>query len=107
VASRVFVAVTILPHWLADIGQIFPVRHLADVHRRQLTFEYLDTVSRELKAGRVVPADREHLREWLRRFAGHDDVRFALEEPHRALKQAAPLRPKPDGVTGLDRFRVQ
>ena len=26
----VFVAVTILPRWLADIGQIFPVRHLAD-----------------------------------------------------------------------------
>ena len=28
--SGVFVAVTILPHWLADIGDVFPVRHLAD-----------------------------------------------------------------------------
>jgi ABC-2 type transport system permease protein len=28
--SGVFVAVTILPHWLADIGEIFPVRHLAN-----------------------------------------------------------------------------
>ena len=27
--------------------------------------------------------------------------------PHRALKQAAPLRPLPNGVTSLDRFRVQ
>jgi transposase InsO family protein len=27
--------------------------------------------------------------------------------PHRALKQAAPLRPLPDNVTNLDRFRVQ
>jgi ABC-2 type transport system permease protein len=27
--SGVFVAVTVLPHWLADIGEIFPVRHLA------------------------------------------------------------------------------
>ena len=27
--------------------------------------------------------------------------------PHRALKQAAPLRPLPDGVTDLDHFRVQ
>ncbi len=27
--SGVFVTVTILPHWLADIGQVFPVRHLA------------------------------------------------------------------------------
>jgi transposase len=31
------------------------------VHRRQLTFEYLDTVIGELKRGRVVPADREQL----------------------------------------------
>jgi ABC-2 type transport system permease protein len=28
--SGIFVAVTILPHWLADIGDVFPVRHLAD-----------------------------------------------------------------------------
>jgi putative transposase len=27
--------------------------------------------------------------------------------PHRTLKQAAPLRPLPDSVTGLDHFRVQ
>jgi hypothetical protein len=27
--------------------------------------------------------------------------------PHRTLKQAAPLRPLPNGVTNLDRFRVQ
>ncbi len=27
--------------------------------------------------------------------------------PHRALSQAAPLRTVPDGVTGLDQFRVQ
>jgi len=26
----VFVAVTVLPDWLADVGEIFPVRHLAD-----------------------------------------------------------------------------
>jgi ABC-type Fe3+/spermidine/putrescine transport system ATPase subunit len=28
--SGVFVAVTVLPHWLADVGEIFPVRHLAN-----------------------------------------------------------------------------
>jgi len=50
-----------------------------DVHRRQLTFEYLDTSSGELRRGRVVPADRQHLRQWLARFAGQDDVHFALE----------------------------
>jgi transposase len=50
-----------------------------DVHRRQLTFDYLDTVTGEVKRGRVVPADREHLRAWLARFAGRDDVHLALE----------------------------
>src|SRR6266851_4250587 len=50
-----------------------------DVRRRQLTFEYLDTVTGELRRGRVVPADREHLREWLARFTGQPDVAFALE----------------------------
>jgi transposase len=50
-----------------------------DVHRRQLTFDYLDTVTGEVKRGRVVPADRDHLRQWLARFAGQDDVHFALE----------------------------
>jgi ABC-2 type transport system permease protein len=28
--SGVFVGVSILPHWLADVGEIFPVRHLAN-----------------------------------------------------------------------------
>src|ERR1035437_7086106 len=50
-----------------------------DVHRRQLTFEYLDTATGELRNGRVVPADREHLREWLARFAGHGEAEVALE----------------------------
>jgi ABC-2 type transport system permease protein len=27
--SGVFVAVTTLPHWLVDIADVFPVRHLA------------------------------------------------------------------------------
>ena len=50
-----------------------------DVHRRQLTFDYLDTMTGELTRGRVVPADREHLREWLARFAGRGEADFALE----------------------------
>ena len=28
--SGVFVPVAALPHWLADAGELFPVRHLAD-----------------------------------------------------------------------------
>src|SRR5207344_1630606 len=50
-----------------------------DIHRKQLTFDYLDTVTGEVKRGQVAPADRVHLRSWLARFAGRDDVAFALE----------------------------
>jgi transposase len=49
------------------------------VHRRQPTFEYLDVDTGELRSGRVAPADREHLRAWLARFACHDEVAFAFE----------------------------
>jgi hypothetical protein len=50
-----------------------------DIHRKQLTFDYLDTVTGEVKRGQIAPADREHLRAWLVRFAGRDDVAFAVE----------------------------
>jgi transposase len=50
-----------------------------DIHRRQLTFDYVDTVTGELNRGQVMPADREHLAEWLRRFEGAGDVAFATE----------------------------
>jgi transposase len=50
-----------------------------DIHRKQLTFDYLDTVTGQVQRGRVAPADREHLRAWLARFAGRDDVAFAME----------------------------
>jgi len=50
-----------------------------DIHRKQLTFDYLDTVTGEVKRGQIAPAGREHLRAWLERFAGRDDVAFAME----------------------------
>ncbi len=50
-----------------------------DIHRKQLTFDYLDTVTGEVKRGQIAPADREHLRAWLARFTGRDDVGFAME----------------------------
>jgi hypothetical protein len=50
-----------------------------DIHRKQLTFGYPGTVTGQVVRGRVAPADREHLRGWLARFAGRDDVAFALE----------------------------
>jgi putative transposase len=32
---------------------------------------------------------------------------YNTRRPHRALRQAAPLRPLTDGITSLDQFRVQ
>ena len=50
-----------------------------DIHRKQITFDYLDTVTGQVRRGQVSPADRVHLRAWLARFAGREDVAFALE----------------------------
>ena len=50
-----------------------------DIHRKQITFDYLDTVTGEVRRGQISPGDREHLRAWLARFGGRDDVEFAAE----------------------------
>jgi transposase len=50
-----------------------------DIHRKQLTFDYLDTMTGEVRRGQIAPADRAHLRAWLARFAGRGDVAFAVE----------------------------
>ena len=49
------------------------------IHRKQLTFDCLDTATGQVTRGQVSPADREHLRGWLGRFAGRGDVAFAFE----------------------------
>lgn len=50
-----------------------------DVHRAQITFDYLDTDTGQLSCGQIRPATREVLRGWLTRFAGRDDVALAVE----------------------------
>ena len=50
-----------------------------DIHRKQITFDYLDTETGQVQRGQVSPADRVHLRAWLARFAGRGDVAFAVE----------------------------
>ncbi len=50
-----------------------------DIHRKQITFDYLDTVTGEVRRGQIAPADREHLAGWLAgRFTGQD-AHFAVE----------------------------
>ena len=50
-----------------------------DIHRAQLTYDYVDLVTGEVKTGRIAPANRAHLRAWLERFDGVEEVAFALE----------------------------
>ncbi len=50
-----------------------------DVHRAQITYDYVDTATGQVFRGRIAPADREHLRWWLDRFAGVAEVHFAVE----------------------------
>jgi transposase len=50
-----------------------------DIHRKQITFDYLDTVTGEVECGQIAAADRRRLAAWLERFAGRDDVAFGAE----------------------------
>src|SRR6266851_4539500 len=50
-----------------------------DIHRKQITFDYFDTVTGQVQCGQITPADRAHLRAWLARFHGREDVAFAVE----------------------------
>ena len=50
-----------------------------DIHRKQITFDYLDACTGQVRRGQISPADRVHLRAWLARFACCEDVAFALE----------------------------
>jgi len=71
-----------------------------DIHRRQITFDYLDERSGESRHGRIAPADRMLLRGWLEHllaetgpsaaFAveGCTGWRFVVEELQRAGVEA-------------------
>jgi transposase len=50
-----------------------------DVHRQQITFDYLDTVTGEVTCGQIGGADRHRLAVWLGRFAGVGEVDLAVE----------------------------
>ena len=63
---------------------------------------WIGSCRREL-LDRTLVWNQRHLMIVLR---GYEDF-YNTHRPHRALKQAAPLRPLPDGVTDLDHFRVR
>jgi transposase len=64
-----------------------------DQHRAQITYDLLDTETGEVRGGRIRPADRESVRDFLRRFDGErlevaleatTGWRFLVEEPQAA-----------------------
>jgi putative transposase len=63
---------------------------------------WIGSCRREL-LDRTLIWNQRHLMTVLRE---HEDF-YNTHRPHRALNQAAPLRPLPDGVTGLDPLWVQ
>ncbi len=50
-----------------------------DIHRQQITFDYVDTITGEVERGQIGHADRHRFAAWLRRFEGREDVEFAVE----------------------------
>src|SRR5205809_5690263 len=61
-------------------GLVMSIVGSFDVHRRQITFDYLDTDTDRVYRGRIAPACRGVLRQWLaQRFASRTDVTFAVE----------------------------
>jgi transposase len=51
-----------------------------DIHRKQITFDYVDTVTGQVSCGQIGRVDRARLRMWLRKnVADDDDVAFAVE----------------------------
>lgn len=48
------------------------------MHRKQITFDYIEIETGEVKTGQIRPATRENLRNWLSRFKGKE-ASFALE----------------------------
>src|SRR5687768_2445616 len=49
-----------------------------DVHRRQITYDYVEESTERVYRGQI-PGARWALREWLGRFAGRSDCAFAVE----------------------------
>jgi hypothetical protein len=77
-----------------------------DIHRKQLTFDYVDEQTQRWERGRIAPADREHVADWLTRFdpPASGLVAFAMEGctgwryvaercPRRVSERIWPSRP--------------
>ena len=76
-----------------------------DIHRRKITFDYLDVAKGETSRGVVRHATREEFRSWLAEFGrkrcafateGTTGWRFVVEEINRGWRWPAPHAIEPD-----------
>src|SRR4029450_10676044 len=57
-----------------------PIVGGVDIQRKQISFDCVDTETGELERGRIAPADRAHLADWLaRHLAGRAEGHLAFE----------------------------
>ena len=96
-------------HFTATSGAVFQAAGLRVIRSaaqapqiNPITERWIGSCRREL-LDRTLIWNQRHLMTVPRE---HEDS-CNTHRPHRTLSQAAPLRPPPDGITGLDHFRVQ
>ncbi len=70
-----------------------------DVHRKQITFDYLDTATGEMQRGQIAPADRAHLAAWLAR-------RFPAARTRSSRWRGAPAGGGPSSPCGSVRSSI-
>ena len=74
-----------------------------DIHRRQITFDYLDERSGETRHGRIAPADRMLLRGWLEHLltdtgtSAASAVEGCTGWRFVAVRREEAIRPRPHG----------
>jgi hypothetical protein len=63
-----------------------------DIHRKQLTFDYVKLETGRLERGRIAPADREHLASHLRETYRQSVVYAAWAMPRWPKSVCMPMR---------------
>lgn len=73
-----------------------------DLHRKQITYDYVNTTTGELNRGKIAPVTRQEVRDWLKEFEGKlctfaleacTGWRFVVEELHAAGHRALLAEP--------------
>ena len=79
-----------------------PIVGRLDFHRKQLTFDYLDTVTGQVTRGQVAPADKTDARH-LRQLPAEDRLPECWVPPAHVLECRAPSSscPRPPSITRL------